>query len=58
MKKIYFLLFILISLMYSNANGQSITLLGDTVYLSIDSISFVYGSLRDQLIHSYAVAID
>lgn len=42
MKKIYFLLFILVSFMYSNSNGQSITLLGDTVYLSIDSLSFDY----------------
>ena len=43
MKKIYFLLFILASFITSSSNGQSsITLLGETQYLSIDSISFEY----------------
>ena len=42
MKKIYFLLFILVSLITSNSHGQSITLLGGTEFLSIDSLSFAY----------------
>jgi len=42
MKKIYFLLFILVSFLTSNSNGQSITLLGGTEFLSIDSLSFAY----------------
>ena len=33
---------IFVSLLNSNSNGQSITLLGGTEYLSIDSISFAY----------------
>lgn len=42
MKKLYFLVFILTGLMFSNAGGQSISIFGDTVYLSVDSISFIY----------------
>ncbi len=42
MKKIYFLLFILVSFITSNSNGQSITLLGGTEFLSVDSLSFAY----------------
>lgn len=42
MKKFYFLFLLLTGFIYSNSNGQSIILLGDTVYLSVDSMSFAY----------------
>ena len=42
MKTIYFFLFILVSFISNNSNGQSITLLGGTEFLSIDSLSFAY----------------
>lgn len=42
MKKIYLLLLILIGFIFNDANGQSITLLYDTVFLSVDSLSFDY----------------
>ncbi len=44
MKKIYFLMFIFIGLLYSQSNGQSITVLNGTEFLSIDSIGFSYDS--------------
>jgi len=42
MKKNYLLLFILVSFIFCNSNGQSITILGGTEFLSIDSLSFAY----------------
>lgn len=42
MKKIYLLLLVLIGFMYNNSNGQSITLLGETEVLSVDSLTFAY----------------
>ncbi len=42
MKKNYLLLFFLIGFIFNNSYGQSVTLLGGTEFLSIDSLSFAY----------------
>lgn len=42
MKKFYVLFLLLIGFVFSNTNGQSIMLLYDTVFLSVDSLSFKY----------------